>query len=277
MGTPNTSGGWVIPGREATLIAERTWDPGPLGGKRTCELWVAKQGRVPEAAHHLGLFCSGSQLCPELVEAILLAFSPSFEGERQCPGPGWQLPGLGCGPLLRPFTPQPPAGVHVLQHDRRAGRSDRATGPGGEPRPWLATWPRPPGSGLAAHSARGGRPRGLSAAPRWLYSGGLPASGRGCAHLASQQACLPQLSCGNLKGLRLPGPLAGWPLSAHSRRAGCQAVGLRNAGWPQLPGVCPGRVGRRVEDGPGHPGLTLREGRALCLRATPPPQVYIGH
>ena len=109
----------------------------------------------------------GPQLRLEFMGAILAPPAAS-EDRRQCPGPGWQLPGLGCGPLLWSLIPQPPAGVHVLQHDRRAGRQVRPRGPAGEPRPWLATWP--PSSRLRPCCPRRGGP-GLPAAPGWLRSG----------------------------------------------------------------------------------------------------------
>lgn len=142
--------------------------------------------------------------------------------------------------------------------DARSGRVVRQVSPGRGWRPG----PPPPGSGLAAH---GGAALGCLLLPGGCALGRAPPAGSpGCAHLASQQAHSLAAVLWPPHGLRLPGPQRRWPLSAHSRRAGCQAVGLRNAGWPQLPGVCPRRVGRKVEDGPGCPADTAQ---GPCLRS----------
>lgn len=176
------------------------------------------------------------------------------------------------------FGPSPPSHLLVSTSsntitvlDARSGRVVRQVSPGHGWRPG----PSPPGSGLGAPGAHGGAALGCLLLPSGCALGRAPpAGGPGCAHLASQQVHSPAAVLWPPRGLCLPGPQRGWPLSAHSRRAGCQAVGLRNAGWPQLPGVCPRRVGRRVEDGLGCPGLTVRKGRASGLGDTATPGVH---
>lgn len=195
-------------------------------------------------------------------------FSPASEGETSVPWTWLAAAWTSLWPSASALHPQPPAGVHVLNHDRRAGRQMGPHGPGGEPRPWLATWPRPPGSGLAAHS-RGGRP-GLPAAPSGCTLGRAPGQWSGAPTLPRSKHALPQLSCG--RGLRLPGPQRGWPLSAHSfaeravrlwdyaMQAGlsCQVCVLGGwaGGWRTALGT----------------GLTLREGAVPQVCATPPPR-----
>lgn len=207
----------------------------------------------------------GPQLCPELVRAIL-ASPLASEGECQCPGPGWQLPGLGCGPLLWPFTPQPPAGVHVLQHDRRTGRQIGPRGPGGEPRPWLATWPlssrlRPC---CPQRPWRGGL--GLPAAPRWLHSGEGSPGQRSRVRPPCLAASALSCSC----PVATPRPAPPWPSARMAAFCSQPPSGLSGCGTAQRRLASAARCVSRAggQEGGGWPWAPWADtARGLCLRS----------
>lgn len=132
--------------------------------------------------------------------------------------------------------------------------------------------PRPPALGLAALAPWRAAPVHLLLPGGCTLREGSPASGLWVAHLTASKPCSPP-SCpvSNPSGLFLPWPSARGCAFCSQPPAGCQAVGLRNAGWPQLPGVCVlGRVGRRWRRTAWAPGLTLREGRASQVCDTTP-------
>lgn len=88
--------------------------------------------------------------------------------------------------------------------------------------------------------------------------------------MPAQQACSPAAVLWQPRGLRLPGPQRGWPLfcSPPSGLSGCGTAQCRLASAARCVSWAGGQEG--AEDGPGHPGLTLRGGRASGLRNTTP-------
>lgn len=197
---------------------------------------------------------SACRLCP----AATHGSPPAAASGCPCPGPGQRSSGLGGGPLLWPWTPWPPVGVHLVEHGRCAGQHIGPRGSGGEPRAAVCSFT----SFLWALALVPAVPRGWGGPGHLLLlRGGISQKGDSvCRSVVSDlpsltRTLLAAASC-PLWGLPLPGSQQGCPLPADGRGPRHQVVGLPDAGLPRLPGGC-----RRL----GHGRRARTTPTSLCL------------